>query len=127
VRLLLDHNIPASVAEVFVAHGHEVTKLADVLPVKSDDDDIAGFAEIEGFVLVSIDRDFRKIAPRIPTGRKKQFMRLSRISLTCFEPNAVARLEAAMSFIHLEYEVAQNSLDRRMIVEIGDRVIRTVR
>jgi hypothetical protein len=37
---------------------------------------------------LSIDRDFQKIAPRIPFGERRRFQTLSRISLQCSEPQA---------------------------------------
>lgn len=77
-------------------------------------------------VLVSMDGDFRSLAPRAGIGRNR-FRRLSRIALRCSEPRAVGRVKAAMSLIEHEWMVAQSSSDKRMIVEIGTTSIRTIR
>jgi hypothetical protein len=77
-------------------------------------------------VLVSMDRDFQSLAPRIGIGRNR-FRRLSRVALRCSEPQAAGRIKAAMSLVEHEWDVAQSSLDKRMIVEIGTTHIRTIR
>jgi predicted nuclease of predicted toxin-antitoxin system len=127
IRLLLDHNVPDSVGEVFRRRGHTVQHVRDILPVDSPDALIATVSEEDRSVLVSCDRDFRLIAPRIPRGMRARFRRLSRISLECGEPQAAKRVEAAMSLIEAEYEIAQASSDARMIIVIQNAGIKTVR
>lgn len=127
ISLLLDHNVPDSVAHVFRLHGHRVQHVRDILPVDSPDPLVATVSEEEGAVLVTCDRDFKLIAPRIPKGHRARFRRLSRISLECSEPQAAQRVEEAMSLIELEYEKAQQRADKRMIVVIKNSVINTVR
>lgn len=77
-------------------------------------------------VLVSLDSDFRSLAPRAGVG-KARFRTLSRIGLRCSEPQAAARIKAALSLIVHEWEIAQASRDKRMIVEIGTSFIRIIR
>ena len=77
-------------------------------------------------VLVSHDSDFKTLAPRAGVG-KSRFRKLSRIGLKCNEPQAAGRIKVAMSLIEHEWEVAEHSSDKRMIVEIGYSVIRTIR
>jgi predicted nuclease of predicted toxin-antitoxin system len=125
--VLLDQNVPDSVAPVFEEHGHEVIFLRDILPTDSPDQVVADVSETEGAVLVSCDRDFRRIAPRIPEGQRRRFARLSRISLECSEPQAANRVRVAMSFIEAEYAIAQEANDPRMIVTISTQVMRTHR
>lgn len=127
MRLLLDQNVPDSVAGIFADQGHEVVYLRDVLPTDTPDSIVATISELEMLVLVSSDGDFAKIAPRIPVGQKQRFRKLSRISLKCKAPQAAKRLSAAMSLIEMEYAFAQKSGDPRMIIVIGDSFIRTER
>ena len=127
IPVLLDHNVPDSVADVFRAHGHTVRHVRDILPIDSPDPLVATVSEEDGTVLVSCDRDFKLIAPRIPRGHRARFRRLSRISLECNEPQAAQRVEEAMSFIELEYENALTRADKRMIVVIKNGVITTHR
>ena len=81
LRLLLDHNVPDSVAAVFEEYGHEVHLLRDALLRDSRDPIVAAVSEENDWILVSCDKDFRSIAPRVPRGMRMRFRRLSRISL----------------------------------------------
>jgi predicted nuclease of predicted toxin-antitoxin system len=127
LRLFLDQNVPNSVATVFEEHGHEVIFLRDILPTDTPDQVVADVSETEGAILVTCDKDFKRIAPRIPLGQRQRFQRLSRISLDCPEPQAANRVRAAMSFVEAEYAIAQAANDPRMIVSIGKQVMRTHR
>lgn len=128
MHVLLDNNVPDSVAQVFRQHGHSVTRLRDVLPTDSPDPVVAAASEIIGAVLVSADSDFRKqIAPRIPKGLKTRFRKLSRITLNCNPRQSAQRIAKAMSLIEAEFEIAQNSRDKRMVISIGNSFIRTER
>ena len=49
MRVLLDENVPSSVAGVFLEFGHEVLLVWDLLPVGSPNPLVAMAAEIEGF------------------------------------------------------------------------------
>lgn len=127
MRFLLDQNVPDSVAAVFKDRGHTVLYLRDVLATDSPDEVVAAFSEAEDAVLVSLDGDFRRIAPRIPDSQQRRFRRLSRIALRCNPIQAENRLSVAMSLIEAEYDIAQASHDPRMIVSIGNSFIRTER
>ncbi len=78
-------------------------------------------------VLISFDGDFRKIAPRVPKGQRARFKHLSRIWMRCDEPRAAERLQSALSLIVAEFQLAQQSADRRMILWIGSSFMRTDR
>ncbi len=127
MRILLDQNVPDSVAAVFEDRGHTVLYLRDVLATDSPDEVVAAFSEAEDAVLVSLDGDFRRIAPRIPDSQLRRFRRLSRIALRCNPLQAEQRLSVAMPLIEAEYNIAQASPDPRMIVSIGNSFIRTER
>jgi hypothetical protein len=103
-----------------------VVFLADVLPQDAEDKLVAAVAEQRGAVLVSHDRDFKRLAPRIGIGRG-QYRKLSRIVLTCTEPQAEGRDRIALALIEAEWTVAQMARDQRMIIEIGSSYIRTNR
>ena len=64
--------------------------------------------------------------PRTGMGSAR-FQRLSRIALKCSEPEAAVCIKAALSLIEHEWKIAQGSRDKRMIVEIGNTDIRTIR
>jgi predicted nuclease of predicted toxin-antitoxin system len=122
----VDHCVPDSVGRALSEAGHEVVLLRQQLAPNSPDPLVAAVSEMNEAVLVSHDSDFRTLAPRAGIGRRR-FRRLSRIALKCSEPQAAGRIKAAMSLIEHEWKVAQASPDKRIIVEIGSSVIRTIR
>lgn len=127
MRLLLDQNVPDSVARVCRDSGHTVLLLRDIAAPDSPDEIVATVSEMEDAILVSSDGDFNKIAPRISDGQKRRFKKLSRITLKCNAPQAARRMKAAMSLIESEYEFAQKSHDSRMFIVLGKSFIRTDR
>ena len=96
------------------------------LAPNSPDPLVAAVAVMNDAVLVSLDSDFKSLAPRAGVG-KQRFRTLSRIGLKCAEPQAAKRIAAALSLIEHEWAFAQRSRDKRMIVEIGQTTIRTIR
>ena len=106
MRLLLDQNVPNSVADVFRERGHEVQFVRDILPADSPDPLVATVSEDQCAILVSCDKDFDRIAPRIPKGSRSRFKKLSRITLACSEPQAAQRVEKLMEYIELEFKNA---------------------
>ena len=109
------------------AAGHEVILLREAIPPDSPDPVVAAVSQIHEAILVSMDSDFRKIAPRVPMGERARFRRLSRIALRCTEPQAARRIQAALSLIEQEWSAAQASSHKRIFIEIGSSWIRTNR
>ena len=109
-----------------LAAGHEVIFLRQELAPNSPDPLVAAVAEMNEAVLVSLDSDFRTLAPRAGVGRQR-FRRLSRIAIKCSEPQAANRIGAAMSLIEHEWNFAQKQSDKRMILEIGNSYMRLIR
>ena len=72
-----------------------------------------------GAVLVSHDKDYKALAPRVAIGERQRFRKLSRIALTCSEPQAANRINEALSLIEHEWSAAQGRSDKRILVEIG--------
>ena len=126
IRFFLDNCVPDSVAQVLRDAGHEVILLRDVIQRDSPDQLVATVSELLNAVLVSYDKDFRALAPRIGIGQRR-FRSLSRIGFKCSEPLAAARMRAALSLIEYEWQFARGANDKRMIIEIGPTYIRTVR
>ncbi|HZL60079.1 MAG TPA: DUF5615 family PIN-like protein [Stellaceae bacterium] len=124
MHLIIDNNVPDSVAEKFKARGHKVELVRDILPADSPDQLIAAVGDQERAILVTGDRDFRQIAKRIPIGSKGRFRKLSRISIECYEPRAAARVAEEMDVIELTYSQAQKTADKRIFIVIQDRGIK---
>lgn len=127
MHLLLDHNVPDTVAEVVRKHSHTVALLREIMPTDSPDAVVATVADMDGAILVSCDHDFNSIAPRILKGMRARFRRLSRITISCAEFHAARRVEEAMEFIELEFRTAQNRLDKRMFLDIQTTGLKTNR
>lgn len=119
MRFMLDDNVAASVTEVFEEFGYSVEWARDFLAAGAPDPLVATTAELEGCILVSHDKDFKSIAPRIPKGSRNRFRKLSRIALGCAEMNAAERLREHMDYIELAWRKAQRRSDKRMIIFIG--------
>ena len=124
---MLDENVPASVAGILKKLGHQAEFIRDRIAKGSSDPLVATVSQNLDAILVSTDGDFKRIAPRIPNRQKTRFRKLSRIHLRCTEHQAAQRLEKAMSFIESEFEIAQNSPDTRMLIEIGNNHIKSNR
>jgi hypothetical protein len=126
IRFFVDHCVPDSVGKMLVAEGYETVLLRQQIAPNSPDPLVAAVSEMNGAVLVSLDSDFKALAPRAGVGRRR-FRTLSRIGLRCKPPIASARLKLALSLIEHEWQVAQASVDKRLIVEVGHSTIRTIR
>lgn len=126
LRFFIDQNVPDSVGRVLQAAGHEVILLRQQLVTNAPDPLVAAVSEMFGAILISHDKDFKSLAPRMEIGRRR-FGRLSRIALECSEPQAAQRVKAALSLIEHEWDVAQANKDKRMIVHIGQSIIKTIR
>ncbi len=127
MKFLLDQCVPASVERVLSEAGHTAIWVRNVLPTDAPDEIVATASENADAVLVSMDKDFKKIAPRVLIGHRARFRTLSRVSLDCIEPHAAARFRQAMSLVEAEFHLASQRSDRRMIVLIGESYIRTNR
>jgi len=97
------------------------------MPTDTPDPVVATVGDMDGSILVSCDRDFDAIAPRILKGMRARFRKLSRISIRCTEYQASQRIEEAMELIELEYRTAQGRPDKRLFIEIQTSGIKTNR
>ena len=126
IKFFIDECAPDSVGQALKDAGFEVTFLREALPKGSPDPLVAAASERSGAVLVSFDGDFRRLAPRIPVGRRR-FQNLSRVWLRCVEPNGATRIKKVMPFIISEWRLSRKARDRRMIIQIGESYIRSER
>lgn len=118
MRLLIDENVPRSVAEFFAARGHTIEYVKDIFPARTPDPVIAAIGDKLSAIVVTWDRDFESLVRRVPTGNQTAFRRLGRISFRCPEPRGVALLERWIESIEFHYEQALKRSDFRMIVQV---------
>jgi len=116
MRLLIDENVPNSVAQFYRSRGHEIHFVRDLTP----DPVIGRIGDRLSAIIVTWDRDFRQIAPRIPVGHKERFRRLGRISYQCDEVHGLALTERWIESIEFHYAQAQMQPDMRMIVVVQE-------
>jgi predicted nuclease of predicted toxin-antitoxin system len=122
--LLIDENVPVSVAQVFVDRGHDVRFVRDLLAAGSPDPVVAVVGDRLSAIVVTWDQDFDLLVKRIPEGNRTKFRRLGRISFRCNEVKGKTLLEKWIATIEFHYSQAQSEPDFRMIVQIQDNAVR---
>jgi predicted nuclease of predicted toxin-antitoxin system len=125
MRLLIDENVPESVASFFRERGHEVLYVRDILLPSTPDPVVAAAGDRLGAIIVTWDqRDFRRLAARVPEGGQAALRRLGRISFRCPESSGRKRLEQVIGLIEAAYVQAQEQKDSRLLVEITKTNVR---
>jgi predicted nuclease of predicted toxin-antitoxin system len=120
MTLLVDENVPNSVAEFFALRGHKVQFVRDLLPAGTPDPVIAKVGDRLSAIVVTWDRDFETIVSRVPAGNKAAFRQLGRISFRCKETQGRLLLERWIALIEAHYEQCLGKSDFRMIVQIQE-------
>ncbi|MBX6341300.1 MAG: DUF5615 family PIN-like protein [Thermomicrobiaceae bacterium] len=110
IPFLIDENVPASVGDFLRQRGHHVLAVGESLPKGSPDHLLTVTAEREGLVIVTFDRDFRRLIKTFPEGSRGKWRRAGRISLACREPEALSRIQELIDVIEFSYARA---LERR--------------
>ena len=122
--LLIDENVPNSVANFFSSRGHDVRFVRDIFPGGTPDPVIAIMGDRLAAIVVTWDRDFEKLISRVPAGNRASFRRLGRISFRCNETRGVELLERWIEELEFHYEQAQKRSDFRMLVQIQESGIK---
>jgi predicted nuclease of predicted toxin-antitoxin system len=125
IPFFTDQNVPDSVGDVLVSAGHQLTRLRDVMDIRSPDPVIAVACSRHGQVLVSHDTDFRDISRRLGLTQRQYRTSLHRIHLRCPEPMSAQRIKEALSLIEAEWLLIVP--DRPMVIEIRSASIVTQR
>lgn len=120
MRLLVDENVPASVADFFASRGHEVLYAKDLLPAGTPDPLLATLGDRLSAIVVTWDRDFDALIRRVPEGNRARFRRLGRITFSCNEVKGRALAEKWITSIEFHYERAHEDPDIRMMVQIQE-------
>lgn len=118
--LLIDENVPNSVAEFFAVRGHEVRYVRDLFPGGTPDPVVAAIGDRLSAIVVTWDRDFEKLVSRVPEGNRAKFRRLGRISFRCSEPRGLPLLRRWIGLLEFHHEQALKDQDFRMLVQIQE-------
>lgn len=122
--LLIDENVPNSVAQVFIDRGHDVRFVRDLFPAGTPDPVVAAIGDRLSAIVVTWDRDFETLIQRVPEGNRARFRRLGRISFRCNEVKGRELLLRWIEMIDYHYERALAEPDFRMIVQIQESGIK---
>jgi predicted nuclease of predicted toxin-antitoxin system len=118
--LLIDENVPNSVAKFFAARGHDVRFVRELFPAGTPDPVIATIGDRLSAIVVTWDRDLEDLVRRVPQGNRAKFRRLGRISFRCNETRGEALLRQWIEVLEFHYELAMKKRTFRMIVQIQE-------
>lgn len=118
--LLIDENVPDSVAQFLASRGHDVRFVRDLFPGGTPDPVIATIGDRLSAIVVTWDRDFEMLVRRIPAGSRAKFRRLGRISFRCNEVRGRALVEEWIDMIEFHYQRCGANRSLRMIVQVQD-------
>jgi predicted nuclease of predicted toxin-antitoxin system len=90
MRLLLDENVQQSIADFLRSRGHEIHLVREALAPGTSDSDLSRVGDLLGLIVVTWDRDLKRLAKRAPRGERQKYRRLGRISLRCNHPSAIS-------------------------------------
>ena len=124
--LLIDENVPNSVAKLLAERGHDVRYVRDLFPAGTPDPVIATIGDRLSAVVVTWDRDFERLVKRIPEGNRARFRRLGRLSFRCNEVRGRELLERWIDMIEFHYQHAHAQPDLRMIVQIQESGVKFI-
>ncbi|MEQ8330679.1 MAG: DUF5615 family PIN-like protein [Longimicrobiales bacterium] len=122
--LLIDENVPNSVAQFLEDRGHDVRFVRDLFPAGTPDPVIATIGDRLSAVVVTWDRDFERLVKRVPEGNRARFRRLGRISFRCNEVRGRELIERWIDMIEFHYQRALEQPDLRMLVQIQENSVR---
>lgn len=119
IRFLIDENVPLTIGEFLRSRGHDVSIVGETLAKSSPDELLRTIAETHGYVVVTFDRDFKRLIRRFPEGTRSRFERhAGRISFTCNERDAEVRIEELLEVIEFHYAIA-NRQGKRFVMQIS--------
>jgi hypothetical protein len=120
IRFLIDENAPQSIGRFLESRGHEVLHVGEQFAKRTPDSALVVAAEFAGLVVITFDRDFKRLVTQLPPGTRTRFNRQAgRISLRMHEPRALARVEELIDVIEVSYQFAL-ARDRRFIMQISE-------
>ena len=119
IRFLVDENVPVDVITFLRERQHVVLPVGEYFAKSSPDVLLAAAAEIEGLVIVTFDRDFRRLVRQLPSGVRTQAAHhAGRISVTCTETELLGRRRTLIDVIEVHYAFSQRQ-GHRLIMQIS--------
>ena len=122
--LLVDENVPRSVATFLQDRGHDVRFVTHLLAAGAADPIVASAGDQLAAIVVTWDRHFDALVEKVPRGGKARFRRLGRISFRCKETQGRVQLERWIEYIKLHHRRTRQGSGDRMIAEIQGNALR---
>lgn len=123
MHFVLDENAPITVVELLEDYGAEVSRITDYLPQGSSDQEVAAVCDELGAIVLSVDSDFKSIITRRPDRQRTPLKRVGLVKMSCKETRIPDRLVKAMPLIQREYELRQETIDKRIIVFVHPEIM----
>ena len=123
MRFLLDENVQTAIIVALTQRGHDALRATEILEIGAADQLVATAAVENDRVLVSHDKDMKRIDRKISESHRERFPSLCRLMFCLPEPEALARLLMFLPLVELEFEEARMA-NQPMLLEICARRIR---
>ena len=121
MRVIVDEDMPASVAELFAERGHAVEYVLDHFLPGTGDYVIAKAASAEQIVVVTWNlRHFVSYANRKLEDGSLRYPGMSLITFRCPKPEGRARAEQVLPVIEAMHALTVGTGGRRMIAVVGE-------
>lgn len=118
--LLIDENVPDSVAQFLASRGHDVRYVRELFPRGIPDPIIATLGDQMAAMVVTWDKDFEQLVRRIPEGNKQRFRNLGRISFQCREPRGLPLIQRWIGLIEYYERECRARGEGRMIITVQE-------
>jgi len=119
IEFLVDENVPTTVGTFLESRGHLVYSVGDTFAKSSPDPLLLAAAELNGLVVVTFDRDFKRLIQQLPTGiRGRAHRQAGRLSFTCKEPEVLDRITELIELIEFTYAFAVGR-GQRFVMQIS--------
>lgn len=123
MRFLIDHNVQTSVQRALKQLKHDVELSKIACGQEAADPLVATTAMDQDRILVSHDRDMKRVQRFLSDTHRRRYPTLSRLMLQCPEAVAAQRLKLFMPLIEFEFEQAQLG-GQPMLIWVQERVVR---
>lgn len=107
MQFLVDENAPYDLLDFLRSRGHVAEYVGDAFAKSSPDSLLLKAAELHGYVVITFDRDFKRLITQVPAGNKRAVeSRAGRISFSK-EPEALPRLRDMIDLIEILHADAE--------------------
>lgn len=125
--LLIDEDVPESVVEVFRVRGHDILYARELTGRGAMDAIVAKIGDEAGAIVVTWNqKDFKRLAAKIPEENVQRFRRLGRISFTCRHSRGRSRAGEVVEMIEMHYQLSLARRDKRLLIEVQETGIRVL-